>query len=58
MPGTGASAGHTLVNITKISALVDSIILSNGTLCPLKTMWKGNKIVNKTIISHFHMKGS
>lgn len=40
------NAGHTLVNVMKISALMDSIILSNGTLSPFKTMWKGNKIVN------------
>lgn len=44
--GTVVNAGHTLVNVTKISALMDSIILSNGTLSPFKTMWKGNKIVN------------
>lgn len=36
MPDTVVSAGHTIVNITKIPALTDSNILSNETLRPLK----------------------
>ena len=31
VPGTVVGAGHTVVNITKITALTDSIILSNKT---------------------------
>ena len=47
MPGTVLIARHTTVNITKIPALKDSILLSNEILHPLeKSKSKGYKVVN------------